>query len=268
MQDLKRDWLTEAQKQLTEQGWCVVENVLNPAQFEEGLERLWDAAANNEARGRATFRPDIDANDRNVRLFNLIDDDALFRDLVRHPTALALVRSVLGDDFIISAFTANIARPGAKSMMIHSDQSLVMPTPWDRPWALNIIWALTDAKGENGSTLYLPGSHKFLDRTELPDDPIRHMIPFEAPAGSIIAMEGRMWHTSGSNVTVDEDRAMLFAYYTAAFLRSQANHNVMLSAETKAVLDEDMRRWLGLEAEGNVYGAKPSRHFMTKQSII
>jgi ectoine hydroxylase-related dioxygenase (phytanoyl-CoA dioxygenase family) len=28
--------------------------------------------------------------------------------------------------------------------------------------------------------------------------------PFEASAGSFIAMEGRLWHTSGANVTADQ----------------------------------------------------------------
>jgi ectoine hydroxylase-related dioxygenase (phytanoyl-CoA dioxygenase family) len=86
----------------------------------------------------------------------------------------------------------------------------------------------------------------------MPADPLRLMRPFEAPAGSFIAMEGRMWHTSGANVTAGEDRALLFGYYTAPFLRPQVNHNVTLSAETQASLDPEMRRWLGLEAEANV----------------
>jgi fumagillin biosynthesis dioxygenase len=61
-----------------------------------------------------------------------------------------------------------------------------------------------------------------------------------------------MWHTSGANVTANEDRALLFGYYTAPFLRPQVNHNVTLSAETQASLDPQMRHWLGLEAEANV----------------
>lgn len=61
-----------------------------------------------------------------------------------------------------------------------------------------------------------------------------------------------MWHTSGANVTESEDRALLFGYYTAPFLRPQVNHNATLSVGTQAGLDADMRRWLGLEADANV----------------
>jgi hypothetical protein len=244
--------LDHAQRGLREDGWCVVEGVLSPDQCARALERLWAAAEESERRGVETFMPALDPNASNVRVFNLLDIDPLFRELIRHPTALKLVRSLLSDNFLISNFTANIARPGSKSMPIHSDQAIVVPPPWTHPWAMNIIWALTDVRAENGATLYLPGSHKFTDRWQMPADPLPLMRPFEAPAGSIIAMEGRVWHTSGRNVTEDEDRALLFGYYSAPFLRAQVNHNVTLSAQTQASLDPDLRRWQGLEAEANV----------------
>jgi hypothetical protein len=244
--------LAEGRRRLREDGWCVVPGVLSAEATARALERLWAAAAESERRGLATYMPALDPNASNVRVFNLIDIDPLFRDLIRHPTALDLVRSLLGEEFLISNFTANIARPGSQSMPVHSDQALVMPGPWAHPWAMNIIWTLTDVRAENGATLFLPGSHRFTDRSQVPSDPLPLMRPFEAPAGSIIAMEGRMWHTSGANVTADEDRALLFGYYTAPFLRPQVNHNVTLSAETQASLDPEMRHWLGLEAEANV----------------
>ena len=246
------DAVADARRRLREDGWCVVEGVLSPERSAQSLDRLWAAASESERRGLATYMPALDPNASNVRVFNLLDIDPLFRDLIRHPTAVDLVRSLLGEEFLISNFTANIARPGSKSMPVHSDQAIVMPAPWAHPWALNIIWALTDVRAENGATLFLPGSHRFTDRSQVPADPLPLMQPFEAPAGSIIAMEGRMWHTSGANVTADEDRALLFGYYTAPFLRPQVNHNVTLSAETQASLDPQMRHWLGLEAEANV----------------
>jgi len=39
------------------------------------------------------------------------------------------VRLLLGPEFLISNFTANIARPGSKSMALHSDLSFVLPEP-------------------------------------------------------------------------------------------------------------------------------------------
>ena len=47
-------------------------------------------------------------------------------------------------------------------------------------------------------------------------------------------MDGRMWHTSGANVTATEERALLFGYYCAPFLRPQTNWNAALSPATQA----------------------------------
>jgi len=245
------DSLAAAKAQLREEGWCVVPGVLDAAGARQALDRLWAAADASERRGVPTFMPVLDPNASNVRVFYLLELDPLFRELIQHPTALALVGSLLGDSFLISNFTANIARPGSRSMALHSDQSLVVPAPWAEPWALNIVWCLTDVSFENGATLYIPGSHRWRSRSEVPPDADRRLRPFEAKAGAIVAMDGRMWHTSGANITADQDRALLFGYYTRAFLRPQVNWNACLSAQTQASLDPRMRGWLGLDVTAN-----------------
>ncbi len=243
--------LTAAKARLASEGWCVIERVLDPERSAGVLARLWDAAREFERRGASTHMPVLDPNASNVRVFELLELDAVFRELIAHPLAVDLVRAVVGPQFLISNFTANIARPGSKSMALHSDLSLVIPEPWHDPWAVNIIWCLTDVTFENGATLFVPGSHLWRTRADVPADADARLIPFEAKAGSIIVMDGRMWHTSGANITPDQDRALLFGYYTAPFLRPQVNWNACLSPETQAALEPAMREWLGLEATAN-----------------
>jgi ectoine hydroxylase-related dioxygenase (phytanoyl-CoA dioxygenase family) len=243
--------LAAAKAQLKDEGWCVLPGVLDAARTREVLDRLWAAAAEFERRGEATYMPALDPNASNVRVFYLLELDAVFRELIQHPLAVEMVREVVGPDFLISNFTANIARPGSKSMALHSDQSLVVPEPWVWPWAVNIIWCLTDVYFENGATLFIPGSHKWQSRADMPTDADKRLKPFEAKAGSIVVMEGRMWHTSGANITHDQDRALMFGYYTTPFLRPQVNWNAALSAETQASLSPQMQEWLGLGVTAN-----------------
>lgn len=251
--------LAKAKAQLGEDGWCVVPDVLDPAGSAHALDRLWAAAGESERRGVPTHMPVLDPNASNVRVFYLLELDAVFRELIQHPAAVELVRSLLGD-FMISNFTANIARPGSKSMALHSDQSLVVPEPWAQPWSMNIIWCLTDVSFENGATLFIPGSHRWRGRSEVPADADKRLRPFEAKAGSIVAMEGRIWHTSGANITKDQDRALLFGYYSKPFLRPQVNWNACLSAQTQASLSPQMRQWLGLDVTANVGEAADLRY--------
>jgi ectoine hydroxylase-related dioxygenase (phytanoyl-CoA dioxygenase family) len=252
MPEISRDELARAAATLREQGVAVLPGVLDAEQALAARAALLDAAAESERRGLATFMPALDPNDANVRVFNLLDLHAIFRELIVHPVALALVRSLLGEHFAISNFTANLARPGSRSMSIHSDQALVVPEPWLAPWSMNVVWCLDDVYAENGGTLYLPGSQRCTSRAELPESPLAQMRAFHAPRGAIVAMDGRVWHTSGANVTRDVERALLFAYYSADFLRPQTNFNVNLSEATKAALSPQLFALLGLGPEGNL----------------
>jgi ectoine hydroxylase-related dioxygenase (phytanoyl-CoA dioxygenase family) len=64
-------------------------------------------------------------------------------------------------------------------------------------------------------------------------------------------MDGRLWHTSGSNVTVDEQRRMLFAYYSADFIRQEINWLLGLPSEVQAAMDERTRARFALSAMGH-----------------
>jgi hypothetical protein len=240
-----------AKAQLAEEGWCVIPDVISPEAAKTALERLWALHEANVKDGTYKIVPGLDPNEHNVRVFNLIQGDPLFRELVQDEKALEMVRAVLGEKFIISNFTANIARPGSGSMALHSDQSLVAPEPWLQPWSVNIIWCLTDAYFENGATMFIPGSQNWKSHEEVPPDAAKQLRAFEAKAGSIVVMEGRVWHTSGANVTKDRDRALLFGYYSAAFLRPQVNWALTIPREVWPELTPQMLSWLGLEALGN-----------------
>lgn len=243
--------LGAAKARLREEGWCIVPDALDAQRTAQALKCLWVAAEASERKGAATYVPMLDPNPSNIRVFCLMELDAIFLDLIQHPLAIEMVRAVLGPTFSISNFSANIARPGSRSMALHSDQSLLVPGPWAQPWSVNIIWCLTDTMFENGATLFIPGSHNWREHSDVPPDADKLLRPFEARAGSIIVMDGRVWHTSGANVTKDQDRALLFGYYSAPFLRSQINWNVGLSQKTQATLNPQLREWLGLELTAN-----------------
>lgn len=233
-------------------GWLRVPQVLDREQIEDTKRALAGAIEINAARGNSSHVPMLDPNDSSVRVFNLIDLDPVFRDLITHPLADEVVRATVGDDFLISNFTANIARPGARPMQPHSDLAIVFPGPWLKPWSMNVIWCLDDVDEEVGATRYLPRSHLATSRDELPADLLIDMQPFEASAGDVILMDGRLWHTSGANTSTDRERALLFGYYSAGFLRPQVNWNAALSVETQRAVSPELRQRLGLNAAANV----------------
>jgi hypothetical protein len=237
---------------LDRDGYAIIPGVLSSAETDRVVDCLWAASGESQRRGNPAHIEGLDPNAANVRVFDLVDLDPLFGELLEHPLGDAILSRFLGPDYIVSNFTANIARPGSGSMSVHSDQSIVAPEPWLEPWALNLIWCLCDLRPDNGATRFVPGSHRWTSRRDVPENVETFLVPFEAPRGSILAMEGRVWHTSGANVTADEDRPLLFGYFTKPFVRPQWNFSAALRPEVQERCSPTMRYRLGLDVPLNV----------------
>ncbi len=241
-----------ARTQLREEGFCVLPAVLSKeelARARAGLDRAVEISQHFE---RSNPNHKLDPNEANIRAANLPAVDPVFIELLMRADALDAAREAIGPHILISNFTANIALPGSGSMKLHSDQALVVPPPWPHPWAVNIIWCLDDVNEANGATRYLPGSHRIQSLDDVPADALDRTVAFEAPAGSFIVMEGRLWHTSGMNVTANQRRRMLFAYYSSDFIRPQMNWAMSLPGEVQSAMDDETRELFGLNATGNV----------------
>jgi len=240
--------------EIDEHGFHVMPGVLGAEELAHVRQAFQAATDEMTRRGLVVFDPRLDPNPHNIRVNNLPDMDPVFVELLRHPRVLPIVHALNGKDALVSNFSANVALPGSASMNIHADQALVAPSPWNECWLFNAIWCLDHVRAENGGTLYIPGSHRYRERSDVPPKDQRQLRAFEAPAGSVIIMDGRLWHTSGVNVTRHEKRALLFALYSRNFLRQQMNWEALLSPETKAGLDDHARAMFGLGPLSNVYG--------------
>lgn len=242
----------EAQlRQLREEGFCIFPEVLSPQELDRAREGLARGVAQVQAEAGTAYDERLDPNASNQRVYNLPAVDPVFIDLLRRDDALGATRELLGQNVLVSNFTANVALPGSGSMKVHSDQALVIPPPWLHPWACNVIWCLDDVDEENGATRYLPGSHEYRSFDDVPADAQDRTVAFSAPAGSFVLMEGRLWHTSGANVSKDRQRRLLFAYYSCDFIRGQFNWNAGLPQAVQDGLDDEMRDLFGLGAQGN-----------------
>jgi ectoine hydroxylase-related dioxygenase (phytanoyl-CoA dioxygenase family) len=112
--------------------------------------------------------------------------------------------------------------------------------------------------------MYLPGSHKFTRRDQVPPNAPELLKPFELEAGGVILMSGGLWHTSGANVTKDEDRVCLFAYHTSPHLRTQVNWATVLSRDIQDHMTTEQRRLLCLDGMVDL-SAEGDFRYLSKQ---
>lgn len=207
-------------RQLDEEGYCVIPDVLDCEELASVRQALDRAAAQDDAAGVALrYGPD----GANQRLWALLNRGDEFVRLATHPLALAIVRSGLGQDIQLSNLSANITGPGGDREIgrLHTDQGF-LPEPWPYQLATNVAFLLDDFTEENGATLIVPGSHKLL---AVPDHGLAPSAParLTGTAGSIAVWDGRLHHATGLNRTADQRRRGVFATYILPFLRTQEN---------------------------------------------
>ena len=242
--------LEQAKRDIVEYGLCIVEGAITPAQLKRARTAFYHAAEEDRARGQEQkFSLDYEEDNSNQRVWNLLSRDPVFSDLVQNPTALELVKSIIGWPALLGNISGNMTGPGGGEMVLHADQIFV-PEPWPaEPQGCNVSWCLDDFTEENGATRVVPGSHR-RHTAPVASDQQTPTVPLVAPAGSIVVFESRLWHKTGNNVTKDQRRAGTFAWYTKPIYRQQENWFLSLDPRVKQFASEEMLILLGYKAEG------------------
>ncbi|MET0587947.1 MAG: phytanoyl-CoA dioxygenase family protein [Novosphingobium sp.] len=236
----------EALVSLRENGACVLTGVLDAALLDEARTALYRAAESDASRGWQQAYGYGKDDHVNQRIWNLPSRDPVFCDLAEHPVAMHFVKEMLGWPALLSSMSANITGKGGESMILHADQGY-MPQPWDRPHGINVAWCIDDFTKENGATCIVPGSHLWNvpgGGAELAEK----LVPVEAPAGSIIVMEGRLLHTNGVN-TNGQRRAGIFSWYTLPIYLPQENWFLSVNPAVRQFGSETLMTLMGFRPQ-------------------
>ncbi|MFV8817920.1 phytanoyl-CoA dioxygenase family protein [Haliea sp. E17] len=237
---------------LRDLGFTVVPEVLCGDALKRTRDALYRAAESDRMRGREIEQFALDIGDQSLtqRIWNVLSRDPLFEDLAEHPMALEYVRETIGWPALLGNISANICSPGCAGGHLHADQTfLAEPWPTTGPQGLNVAWAIDDFTEANGATRIVPGSHK-LNRSVTVEEMGVGTVALEAPAGSMIVFESRLWHKTGVNSSQDQTRAGIFSWYTKTYVRTQENWFLALKPEIRQFASEEMLTLLGYKTYG------------------
>ena len=297
--------------QLEEFGYCFVADALTAEQVAAMRARLEEQAAAEKLQGLAfedggarqqwgEFRDEQGSlrpaaftaaeGGVNQRVWMLINKGRVFHEVLFVEPVRKLIDQLLGDDYLLSSFSANIANPGGVPMDLHTDQWW-MPEPVPREGspvpvgsisrarsngpnredapliaavaAVNVMWMLNDFSAENGGTRLVPGSHRFGRRPDRDRDGDVATIAAEAPAGTAMVIDARIWHGTGANVS-DGPRLGILTTFCGPQFRTQENFTVGTSKQVLAEASPELLALLGFEI-WNAYGRieSPTAGFIT-----
>jgi len=237
------------QKQLDEEGYVVIPEVLSSSEIKAYRVRLLDLAAAERADGSA--RQHAEGKGQHVRW--LVNKGQAFEKLVAHPKVVPYFEHLLGADYTLSTLTSNLIYPGAVDNPFHVDHALsAMPEPLPSfPMFVNSLWLLDDFTPENGGTRFVPGSHRWLKKPPVKEDPLAVRHPEElrlnAPKGSVFLFNGATWHATGANTT-HEARICLICFCCRSFLKPMFDFVQYLDPEAFERATVEMRRIYGFES--------------------
>jgi ectoine hydroxylase-related dioxygenase (phytanoyl-CoA dioxygenase family) len=103
-------------------------------------------------------------------------------------------------------------------------------------------------------------SHRLHRPPTTAEDAAAPTVPLEAPAGTMVVFESRLWHKTGHNRTADQRRAGIFGWYTRPIYRTQENWFLTLNPALRQFASDDMLVLLGYRTVGLglAYGASPA----------
>lgn len=256
--------LDEAKAQIDTYGLAVLSSALDPDEVAVIDRRLSQQAAGEAARGLGTtmrgdegFGTTPEEPDRVSRLvWNLLNKGECFLPLVDHPRTLPLVQHILGSRVLLCSMGAHMNGHGNERMPLHQDQWPLIPEPLPfAAWA-NVMWLITPNSDANGGTRLIPGSHRWPPVSpRLVNSKTGQALArsIEAPAGTVIVFEGRIWHGNGLNRS-RAVRSNISVSYAPPWVRPQENHAYTLRDEVLERATPRQRAILGLAHYGTLGG--------------
>ncbi|KAI1281507.1 hypothetical protein F5Y07DRAFT_411602 [Xylaria sp. FL0933] len=243
--------IDQGKRDIKEFGYGIAKNVLTAEQVVIIKKAVQEQAAGEREAGIA--QADGGPHRPNQRIWVLANKGEEFLDLLNHPIIDELLPWFLGDNAIIHSYSANIVRPGNVPMQLHYDQLSVQPPNRELAFGLNILFYLEDITPQNGGTLIYPASH--VGHVAPPDIFITDgTVAVEAPAGSALIIDSRVWHATGPNRETCGERPAISIFFMRYFVRQQENNFLSLRKDVWPNLSDRLKRMLGFYTAGTLGG--------------
>ena len=171
-----------------------------------------------------------------------------------NPVLLALATYLCGYDVVLSSLISSMKGSSETPFRLHTDTRLPSPLP-TQALLCKCMYLLTDFNRDNGSTVFVPGSHKWCrnpvaGETLIGEGGNDQAVPVEAAAGSLLVFHGNTWHGAYNRVAPGL-RVAVHLLMVRSLLRATEDFIGRIPQE---VLDRNRPRFAILTQQGVVPG--------------
>ena len=242
----------QLRKDFEQWGYCLIEDGTSPEQTRALRARIEEQAAAERALGIAYLMQ------AQQHVWALVNKGEVFVRCMSHepdavqagPLIEQLLDEALGSGWHHLSFISNISYPECHPQGMHQDQSLAAPYQFlDAPILVNTVYILQDVNEENGGTLIVPGSHKLYCDGGGTFGKIPRPINLEAPAGTIMLMDGRVLHGGAVNRS-DHLRYIITNSVVRPFIRQQESFHLTIRPDILQRANDKFLWRCGFQATG------------------
>jgi ectoine hydroxylase-related dioxygenase (phytanoyl-CoA dioxygenase family) len=232
-------------KAVEEDGYTILENIVPPELVSALRKRV------REIETETAGTPEELAADPDhsfLRTAGLLRLDPLFRDIPIQSDVLEVVEGVLGEDFLLSTFSALDVEPHKSNMQpLHPDDALIpLGRPHERPIGCTCMFVITEFSAQTGGTRLIPGSHRAPLDLLFSQDPaeMEKTIQPDLAPGSVLLFDHALFHGAADNHS-EEWRLGLQVSYHAGWIRPYTNWFRSIPIEEVATYPQRLADLLG-----------------------
>ena len=242
--------IAQLRQDFHEWGYCLVEDGLSVEQNQLVYQRVMDQAEAERELGIAYL------SEAQQHVWSLVNKGDVFNRCMTHDTDAIqagllieqLLDEMLGSGWHHLSYIANISFPGCHPQGMHQDQGLVGAYKFlDAPVLVNTVYVLQDVDEVNGGTLVIPGSHRRYIEGNGTFGKLPPPINLEAPAGTVMLMDGRVLHGGAVNRS-DDLRYIITNSVVRPFIRQQEWFHLTIRPEILANASEKFLWRCGFQA--------------------
>jgi ectoine hydroxylase-related dioxygenase (phytanoyl-CoA dioxygenase family) len=231
-------------RELDEQGYTILKDLLTPAQVEEAVTALKEIY---EREKDVVTRHEPQA----LRCFNLTARAEIFRQLIQLPRLVACMEYLLGSNYTLSTMDARSPLPGIGAQSLHRDGGGFLPNPPFNvhevlPIGAQSMFALVEFTQEKGATRLVPGSHNLdMDASTVPP---QDEYLFTASPGTVLVYDNRLIHGGGPNTT-NEIRYSIQGFCCRGNIKPFLDHPRSIPHDLVESASPLLRRLWGFESQ-------------------